>query len=73
MVRMDDALGKAGLGARMLLQVHDELIFEVQDQEVDATIAVVKRVMVQAPEPAQHLSVPLQVDARAAQNWEEAH
>jgi DNA polymerase-1 len=73
MIRMPDALQAAGLSARMLLQVHDELIFEVPDREVEQTIAVVRRVMVQAPEPAQHLSVPLQVDARAAQNWEEAH
>ena len=73
MVRMPDALHAAGLSAHMLLQVHDELIFEVVDAEVANTIAVVKRVMEKAPEPAQHLSVPLQVDARAAQNWEEAH
>jgi len=73
MIRMDDALAHARLGARMLLQVHDELIFEAIDGEVDATIEVVRRVMEKAPEPAVQLTVPLQVDARAAQNWEEAH
>ncbi len=73
MIRMDDALAHAKLGARMLLQVHDELIFETTDAEVDATIEVVRRVMEKAPEPAVQLTVPLQVDARAAQNWEEAH
>ncbi len=73
MVRMDDALNQARLSARMLLQVHDELIFEVADAEVENTMAVVKRVMEKAPEPAVKLAVPLQVDARAAQNWEEAH
>lgn len=73
MVRMDDALAEAGLAARMLLQVHDELIFEVVDSEVDRTKEVVRRVMEGAPEPFLKLSVPLQVDARAAQNWEEAH
>ncbi|MGL4526405.1 MAG: DNA polymerase, partial [Aestuariivirga sp.] len=73
MIRMDDALAHAKLGARMLLQVHDELIFEAIDAEVDATIEVVRRVMEKAPEPAVQLTVPLQVDARAAQNWEEAH
>ncbi|MGL4590307.1 MAG: DNA polymerase I [Aestuariivirga sp.] len=73
MIRMDDALAHAKLGARMLLQVHDELIFEAIDGEVDATIEVVRRVMEKAPEPAVQLTVPLQVDARAAQNWEEAH
>ncbi|MFO1149825.1 MAG: DNA polymerase I [Alsobacter sp.] len=73
MVRMEPALAKAGLRARMLLQVHDELVFEVPDAEVDATLPVVKDVMIEAPHPAVQLAVPLQVDARAAQNWEEAH
>jgi DNA polymerase-1 len=73
MIRMEDALAKAKLSARMLLQVHDELIFEVPDAEVTATLPVVKTVMEAAPEPAVQLSIPLQVDARAAQNWDEAH
>src|SRR3984885_8883743 len=73
MVRMDDALGKAGLSARMLLTVHDELVFEAPTDEVEATLPVVAKVMVDAPEPAVQLHVPLRVDARAAQNWEEAH
>ena len=73
MVRMDGALAEAGLQARMLLQVHDELVFEAPDEEIEATLPVVTRVMVDAPEPALRLHVPLQVDARAAQNWEEAH
>jgi DNA polymerase-1 len=73
MARMDDALAKAGLSARMLLQVHDELVFEAPDEEIAATLPVVAKVMVEAPEPALKLHVPLQVDARAAQNWEEAH
>src|SRR5437667_4677646 len=70
MIRMPDALEEAGIGARMLLQVHDELIFEVVDDEVQATMTVVKRVMEKAPEPAVKLGVPLQVDARAALNWD---
>jgi DNA polymerase-1 len=53
--------------------VHDELIFEVPDDEVAPTLAVVKRVMEDAPHPAVALTVPLQVDARAAANWDEAH
>ena len=73
MVRMDDALANAGLSARMLLTVHDELVFEAPDEEVEATLPVVAKVMVDAPEPAVQLHVPLRVDARAAQNWEEAH
>ncbi|MFK5978431.1 MAG: DNA polymerase I [Rhizobiaceae bacterium] len=73
MVRMDDELAKANLSAKMLLQVHDELIFEVVEEEVDDTIALVQKVMIDAPFPALSLSVPLQVDARAADNWDEAH
>ncbi len=57
----------------MLMQVHDELVFEAPDEEVEATIALVCKVMVEAPAPAVHLSVPLAVDARAAGNWDEAH
>ena len=73
MARMEDALAAENLSAKMLLQVHDELIFEVPDDEVDATIATVVKVMEDAPMPALDLSVPLQVDARAAENWDEAH
>ena len=73
MVRMMPALHEAKLSARMLLQVHDELIFECVDAEVAATTQLVQKVMTLAPEPALKLSVPLQVDARAANNWDEAH
>ena len=73
MTHMDAALARAGLSAMMLLQVHDELVFEAPDDEVEATLPVVAKVMVEAPEPAVKLHAPLQVDARAAQNWEEAH
>jgi DNA polymerase-1 len=73
MIRMDDALAAKKLSARMLLQVHDELVFEVPDDEVAATLPVVQHTMQDAPFPAVILSVPLQVDARAATNWDEAH
>ncbi|NVN88153.1 MAG: DNA polymerase I [Rhodopseudomonas sp.] len=73
MVRMEDALAEKKLSAQMLLQVHDELIFEVPDDEVAATLPVVQHVMQDAPFPAVILHVPLQVDARAAVNWDEAH
>ena len=73
MVRMEDALSEATLSARMLLQVHDELIFEVPEGEVDDTIKVVRTIMENAPMPALQLSVPLKVDANAADNWDEAH
>ena len=73
MVRMEEALRKERLSARMLLQVHDELVFEAPDEEIDATLPVIARVMTDAPFPAVSLKVPLGVDARAAQNWDEAH
>jgi DNA polymerase I len=73
MVRMEGALAEKKLSAQMLLQVHDELIFEVPDDEVAATLPVVQHTMQDAPFPAVLLSVPLHVDARAADNWDEAH
>jgi len=73
MARMDSTLAGAGLRAQMLLQVHDELVFEVPAEEVEATIDVVREVMIAAPHPAVNLVTPLQVDARAADNWDEAH
>ncbi len=73
MIRMEETLAEKKLSAQMLLQVHDELIFEVPDDEVEKTLPVVQHVMQDAPFPAIMLSVPLQVDARAAHNWDEAH
>ena len=74
MIRMPEALAAAGVSsARMLLQVHDELIFEVAEREAEGLIAVAKRVMENAASPAVELSVPIHVDAKAAANWEAAH
>ena len=74
MVRIPKAMETAGIeSARMLLQVHDELIFEVKETEVDKTLKVVADVMEKSPEPALKLSVPLKVDANAADDWEAAH
>jgi DNA polymerase I len=73
MIRMEDALTQRKLAAQMLLQVHDELVFEVPDAEVEKTLPVVKKVMEDAPLPAVSLSVPLQVEAHAADNWDAAH
>jgi DNA polymerase-1 len=69
MIRLPQALKDEDLAGTMLLQVHDELIFEVPDNEVDDTMAVIKRVM----ESAAHLDVPLVVDAGSGANWAEAH
>jgi DNA polymerase-1 len=57
----------------MLLQVHDELVFEAPAERVEAAIPVIRRVMEEAPHPAVSLKVPLVVEARAADNWDEAH
>jgi len=73
MVRIPDALKAKKLKARMLLQVHDELVFEVPEKEIDALAKVAIQVMEKAALPAVHLSVPLTVDARAAENWDAAH
>src|SRR5712691_3039770 len=73
MARIEPALKKSKLSAQMLLQVHDELVFEVPEVEVAKTLPVVEKVMAQAPMPALSLSVPLAVEARAAHNWDEAH
>jgi DNA polymerase-1 len=73
MIRVPPALAEAGLAARMLLQVHDELLFEVPEAEVEATSALVREVMETACAPAVALSVPLIADAGAARTWAEAH
>jgi DNA polymerase I len=73
MIRMDATLAKNKLTAQMLLQVHDELVFEVPDAEVEKTLPVVAAVMVEAPMPAVSLTVPLHVEAKAAGNWDAAH
>ncbi len=68
MIALPEALRKAGLNARMLLQVHDELIFEVPKDELERTVPVVKSLM----ESAMTLDVPpLVCDARAGDNWRE--
>jgi DNA polymerase-1 len=69
MVRLPEALAEEGLGARMLLQVHDELVFELPEAELAAAAALVKRVM----EGAARLDVPLVVDTGIGDNWGEAH
>ena len=69
MIRLPQALRDAGLRARLLLQVHDELLFEAEEAEADATAAVAKRVM----EAAATLSVPLVVETGWGHSWADAH
>ncbi len=69
MIRLPEALDRAGLGARMLLQVHDELLFEVPQSEVEETAAAVREVM----ESAAHLGVPLIVETGQGHSWADAH
>jgi DNA polymerase-1 len=73
MARLPRALKAAGLGARMILQVHDELLFEVTEAEAEKTAAVVKAVMEGACAPRVTLSVPLVVETGWATSWDEAH
>jgi DNA polymerase I len=73
MARLPAALAAQNLAAKMLLQVHDELIFEAPEKEVEATRKLVTEVMEKAALPAVEISVPLVVEARAADNWDAAH
>jgi DNA polymerase-1 len=69
MVKLPAALRKAGLRARLLLQVHDELLFEAPDEEAEATAELAREVM----QKAASLSVPLVVETGRGRNWAEAH
>jgi len=74
MARMDNALAAKGLtGVKMLLQVHDELVFEVPDGQEEEAGAVIKQVMAGAAEPGQKLDVPLDVEVGWGAHWGEAH
>ena len=74
MIRMEAALRDAGLtGTRMLLQVHDELVFEVPESEVEAASGIIRTVMESAAGPALELSVPLGVEVGTGANWGAAH
>jgi len=73
MIRVPPALREKNLGAEMLLQVHDELIFEVPEAEAEATARLVAKVMADAPFPAVNLSVPLEVETGIGDNWAEVH
>lgn len=74
MARMGPALAEAGLpNVRMLMQVHDELVFELPEGDVDAARPVIERVMATAAEPAIRLTVPLAIDIGVGPSWGAAH
>jgi DNA polymerase I len=73
MVRLPAAFADNDLDARMLLQVHDELVFEVPDSQARHVCEVAREVMEKAPLPAIQLRVPLIVDSRSGKSWDEAH
>ena len=74
MARMPAALSDAGLGdVKMLLQVHDELVFELPEGDVAAASPVIERVMAEAALPAVELDVPLGIEIGTGKNWDEAH
>ena len=73
MIRMPKALKDAGLKAKMLLQVHDELVFECPEKEAKKLAEVAVKTMSAAPLPVVQLNVPLVVEAKHAKSWAEAH
>jgi DNA polymerase-1 len=73
MGRLPAALAKAGLTAKPLLQVHDELLFEVPEAEIDDTAALAREVMEGACAPHCEISVPLVVETGSGRSWDTAH
>jgi DNA polymerase-1 len=74
MIRMPAALAQAGLHeVKMLLQVHDELVFELPEGDVEAASSVIRHVMETAAEPVVVLSVPLGVEIGTGKSWGAAH
>ena len=73
MIRLPEALQRANLKTKMLLQVHDELVFEAPEDETEPAMIVIKKIMENASEPRQKLTVPLVVDIKAASTWGQAH
>ena len=73
MITLDDNKELQNLNTRMLIQVHDELIFETKKENADKSLDIIKNVMENAHKPVLNLSVPLIVDANSGKNWDEAH
>ena len=73
MIALPPAIEAAGLDAKMLLQVHDELIFEVPDEQAETASALIRQVMEAAHQPVLSLNVPIIAEAGIAKNWAKAH
>ena len=73
MIKIPQVLKKESLSSKMIMQVHDELIFETKDDEIGKTIEIVKNQMSQAHKPVVNLSVDLEVEAAFGKNWDQAH
>ena len=73
MIKIPEILTQNNLSAVMMLQVHDELIFEVPISQIEITIKKIKSVMENACEPILKLDIPLIVDSGIGNNWSEAH
>ena len=73
MIKIPQSLKNENLSTKMIMQVHDELIFEVQDEQISKTLEIVKREMSNAHKPIVELSVELEVEAAFGKNWNEAH
>ena len=73
MIKIPQSLKNENLSTKMIMQVHDELIFEVEDTQINKTLEIVKREMSNAHKPIVELSVELEVEAAFGKNWNEAH
>ena len=73
MIKIPQVLKKESLSSKMIMQVHDELIFETKDDEISKTIEIAKNQMSQAHKPVVNLSVDLEVEAAFGKNWDQAH
>jgi len=73
MIKIPQTLKKENLSSKMIMQVHDELIFETKDEDVEKTINLVKNEMSNAHKPIIELSVDLEVEAAFGKNWDQAH
>jgi DNA polymerase-1 len=73
MININNTFLDKNISTKMLLSVHDEIIFEAPDNEVEEVKKIIKNTMEAAAEPIIKLSVPIKVDIKVSNNWDEAH